>query len=399
MLPKFDRNTKFLVLVGFLVISMASLRYMPLQQPLGLDLHNVVVYQKCATHRSPYLIDGRTCGDVYGRYMSYPPLLFHSFRWLRPLTLHEALRIWTRVSVLAMGLVLYIWARWMAPRVADRSWETLIFGGLMLFQYPFVFEIERGQTDVVPVVLFTVGALWFTRKKYALSGAMVGLATAYKLYPVFACIVVTIGLFLAWLKSDRRGAANWLRFGASAVGGFVAANLPFLSDAKLYFLKVLPGVSRAYIPATDWVYAHSYSSLAGPQYAAFSWAICAGFVALWGWAAGQAILRDDAPLALAGGLAISTYFSAFAFDYALVTTYPLLMLLFLRARVTDRWGVFALGLFAIFGEHQIFSDPKADFLNPTTHVMVQLAFLAVAAVAVARPAPATATDQCRAGAG
>ena len=119
----------------------------------------------------------------------------------------------------------------------------------MLFQYPFVFEIERGQTDVVPVALLTAGALLFTRKKYAISGVMMGVATAYKLYPMFPCIVVTIGLFLVWLKRPRRGTANWLSFGASAVGGFVGVNLLFLSDAKLYFFKVLPGVSVTYIPA------------------------------------------------------------------------------------------------------------------------------------------------------
>jgi len=393
MFKSFDRNTKFRILVGFLVISMASLRYLPLAQPIGLDLYNLVVYQKCATHLSPYLIDAHTCGDVLDRYMSYPPLLFHSFRWLRPLSLEAAMRVWTVVSVLSMALVLYVWARWIAPRVGhERSWETVIFGGLMLFQYPFVFEIERGQSDVVPVVLLTAGALLFTRKRYALSGVVVGVATAYKLYPIFPCIVFTIGLFLVWLKRARRGPLDWLRFGASAVCGFMAVNLLFLSDAKLYFFKVLPGVSAAYIPAHIWVHAHSYVSLGGAQYTSFSLAICAGFLALWGWAAGQAMLRDDAPLALAGGLAISTYFSAFSFDYNLVTAYPLLMLLFLQARLTDRWGVLAFGLFAIFGERQIFSEPQSLLLNPTMHIMVQLAFLAVAAVAVARPAPAAPTS-------
>lgn len=75
-----------------------------------------------------------------------------------------------------------------------------------------------------------------------------------------------------------------------------------------------------------------------------------------------------------------------------MTAYPLLMLLFLQARLTDRWGVLAFGLFAIVGEHQIFSDPQGLLLNPTMHIMVQLAFLAVAAVTVARPAPASPTS-------
>ena len=62
----------------------------------------------------PLFVDAHTCGDVLDRYMSYPPLLFHSFRWLRPLSLEAAMRVWTPMSVLSMVLVLYVWARWIA---------------------------------------------------------------------------------------------------------------------------------------------------------------------------------------------------------------------------------------------------------------------------------------------
>jgi hypothetical protein len=386
MLPSFDRSTKFLILVAFLVLSMTSLRSLPFRQPIGFDLSNLVAYQKCATGVSPYLIDGHTCGDVADRFMSYPPLLFHSFRWLRPLSLQTAMHLWVPFLLLGMGVTLYLWARLAArPAADDRRWELPIFCGLLLVQYPFVFELERGQSDVVPLLLVTFGAWLFKYKKHSLAGVTMGLATAYKLYPLLVCAVVTIGLLMAWRHRGRRVNADWLRFGASALAAFVAVNLAFFPDAKLYFLRVLPRVSDSYIPASVWVHSHAFPSLAGAQYSRFSWAFCIGLVALWGWAAEQAILHGDALSAVAGGLAISTYFYAYSYDYNLVTTYPLLMLLFLRARQTGRWGVFALGVFAIAADRRIFADPQSLWLNPTMRITLQLAFLAISAVEVAQP--------------
>ncbi len=392
MFARFDRNTKFSILVAFLVISTASLRYIPFMKPVGLDLLNIVVYHKCAAHKSPYLIDATVCGDELGRGMNYPPLLFHSFRWLRGMTLETAMHVWAPFLLVAMIAVLFVWVVWIARYRSDnRSWEVPIFCGLILFQYPFVFEVERGQTDVVALLFFTAGCFFFMRKKAWLAGVFFGLATAYKLYPLFACAIVALGLLLARLKRRGKPNANWLYFGLGALGAFLAVNLAFYSDSKLYYFKVLPRVSAMYTPAWTWVHAHSFTSLVGPDYTPFSWAFCAGVIGLWGWATSRAILNDDAPLALAGSLAPSTYFSAFTFDYNLVTIYPLLLLLFLRARQVDRWGLLGFGLVVVFGDRQSFANPEAALFNPTVHISLQLAFLAVAAVAVAQPAQADAS--------
>lgn len=108
-------------------------------------------------------------------------------------------------------------------------------------------------------------------------------------------------------------------------------------------------------------------------------------IALWSWSAAQAFERGEAPVALAGAISVSTYFSAYSYDYNLVTTYPLLLLLFLRARRVNRWGLLALGLVSIVGERQIFADAQSALLNPATHVALQLAFFAVTAIVAARP--------------
>jgi len=158
MLESLNQRNKFLLLVVFLVVSIASSRALPFMEPDGLDLHNLLVYQRCSIGRTAYLIDGFTCGDVLGRSMYYPPLLYHSFRWLRPISLESAMRIWRPFNILALAGIFYWWVRIAARSGRDaRLWDISIFCGLMLLQYPVMFTLERGQSDVVPVLIFTVG--------------------------------------------------------------------------------------------------------------------------------------------------------------------------------------------------------------------------------------------------
>ncbi|MFZ5890626.1 MAG: glycosyltransferase family 87 protein [Myxococcota bacterium] len=383
-----DRSAKFSILVVFLVLSIASVGYIPFIEPTGIDLFNIVLYQKCAAHSSPYLIDAATCGDPLARGMYYPPLLFHSFIWLRGLSLQAAMRVWVPFSLLALGGIFYVWTRWIArARTDERFWEVPIFCVLIAFQFPFAFALERGQTDVVAMLLFTAGCYCYTRRQLLLTGAFFGLATAYKLYPLFACAIVGLGLLLAQLQQRERPGRDWLRFGVGALAAFALANLVFWRDSKLYFTRVLPEISAIYTPAASWVHGHSFTSLVGANYKPFTWAFCAALIGLWGWATSRAILRDDAAIALAGSLAPSTYFAGYTYDYNLITTYPLLLLVFLRARRLDRWALLGLGVFAMFADRRSFANVDALLFNPTMHIMVQLAFLVAAALAIAEPAP------------
>lgn len=72
-------------------------------------------------------------------------------------------------------------------------------------------------------------------------------------------------------------------------------------------------------------------------------------------------------------------------DYNLITTFPLLLLLFMKAQQTNRWTLLALGLFAIAGDRRLFTIPNANVLTPQLHFAQQLAFLVVAALVAGRP--------------
>jgi hypothetical protein len=85
---------------------------------------------------------------------------------------------------------------------------------------------------------------------------------------------------------------------------------------------------------------------------------------------------------MAGLLAMSTYFGGIANDYALITTYPLLMLLLIRARTTGRYGLLALGLIAIVGDRAFFAAKDAHILTPGLHLALQVAWLVLVAIEV-----------------
>ena len=82
-------------------------------------------------------------------------------------------------------------------------------------------------------------------------------------------------------------------------------------------------------------------------------------------------------------LAVSTFNQRTSWDYNLITVYPLLLLLFLRARRTNHWALLVFGLFTIAGDRRLFSFPAAHLLTPQLQLALELAFLAVAALVVA----------------
>jgi len=106
-----DRRTKFLLLVAFLVASMAALPSLPFMLPWGADLQNVHAYVRCAHGKSPYLIGGAECGDLWGRPFYYPPFLFHFFFWIRRLKFEATMHIWTVCLYVGFTAVFYIWIR------------------------------------------------------------------------------------------------------------------------------------------------------------------------------------------------------------------------------------------------------------------------------------------------
>jgi hypothetical protein len=379
------RNGKLKVLFAYLVVSAASVRSLPLLSPWGADLQNLHAYQRCFHGGDPYLITGEACGDAWGRELVYPPLLFHSFIWLRNLTLESAMHVWTSLTVLVFACAYYAWSR-LSGRGAEAEdrWDVVVFCALLTLQAPLIFLLERGGTDGVPVFFWTVAAYLFCRRKLGLAGAAAGIAAAYKLYPAIPCVVVTWALLVGGWRTARFRKTDFVRFGGGALAAFVALNALFLRDARTYFGVELPKFVTVMREKIAWN--HSLISFAGADHALYAKLVLLLLLVLWCWSAGRSLFERPA-LTLAGALAMSTFFAATSWDYNLVTTFPFLLMLFLEARRTDRWGTLAFGLVAIVGDRTLFSGevPPLGFLNPTMHLALELAWLVVAAVEVARP--------------
>jgi len=371
---------KFLLLVLFMIACVLSLRAIPVLRMWGADLHNIHIFEHCAAGRSPYLINARVCGDQWNRPFFYPPFQFAFFVWTRPFTLHTSMVIWTAFLLVSSAVIFLVWTRRIARDASPGPrYQAAIFWALLAVQYPFVFALERGNTDTVNVLFWTLATLLFVRRRIWLAGMAAGIAAGFKLSPVVAVVVMTGALFWTQRKTGRW---TWFLFGAGALAAFALTLLVFFGEAKTYLLDVLPKYSDTYTPRTIW--GHSIPTFVGPLYPNVARALIAGLLGVWMWAGGKAAARGNAAMAFAGALAVSTYVPRTSFDYNLISTYPLLLLLFLRAQRTNRWGLLVFGVFAICGDRRLFDHPHGTLLSPEVHLAIELAFLVVTAVVVAR---------------
>ena len=241
----FGERERISALILFLVVSIVSVRAIPFMTPWGADLQNLLAYQNCTKDGNPYVIPGAVCGDLWGRRMLYPPLLIHSFFWLRGLTPESATYRWCAFVVVACLGCLWAWRQMSPAQKRDRAdWVPVAFALLLLFQFPMVFALERGNMDIWPILGWTAAAFLICRNRLKSAGLVAGLAAAYKLYPAVPCAAVVLGMFWAAFGAKHCRRTNFLRFGVPAIFSFVAAQAMFYREAIWYFTRVLPDFSR-----------------------------------------------------------------------------------------------------------------------------------------------------------
>lgn len=287
----------------------------PFAEPPALDLHNLYVFHHCQLKNMPYgpRLTGTLCGDVGGRPMYYPPILYWAFAWLRPLSFDVAVIIWRGFIVLGAAFSLVVWMELVRSRGRILGVAFLI---LLLPQFPLLFAAERGNNDILILLGWTGAAALFVRGRVATAGGVGAILSAAKLYPLFACAVLAAGMV-----RQKRLLVRYL-------GGFVSAALLCLvvPQTTLYYLEVLPRFAAQ--KPSPMPYSHGL-----PTHLGWSGLLLGGIiVAAWVFAGTRARELPARVTVLAGAIALSTFFSYTSYDYNLITVYPLMAVLFIRSR-------------------------------------------------------------------
>jgi hypothetical protein len=117
------------------------------------------------------------------------------------------------VTALAAGAVCVVTTVALERRCGARAWRWALAPALLLFAFQ--------NWDVFAVAATLAALLAFERRRDALTGGLLGVGAAVKLFPA---VVVPPLVALRWTQGDRRGA---IRLAATAAGVFAAINLPF----------------------------------------------------------------------------------------------------------------------------------------------------------------------------
>ncbi len=168
-----SRRTVLNTVLILLLVSLPAFVAIPFGPILGFDFHNLDAFHDCIARDNPYLSTGAACGDIWSRDMGYPPLLYWSFMWTRLLPLSIGVIVWAAVILVGVFVATLAWV----PR-GRRDGATIAFLALLLLQFPVLFAIERGNNDVLVLVLWTAAMALFAAGHPGGSGAIAGIATA-----------------------------------------------------------------------------------------------------------------------------------------------------------------------------------------------------------------------------
>ena len=364
----------FLAVLVVLGLSVATFKSVPPSgKPWGLDLQNLHAFHACSFKDAPYEAKGFQCGDWLRRPFVYPPLLYWSFVWTRGLTWETVRDAWTVLTGAILVASPILLTRGAGDRLARGA--AILFGVVLGTQFPAVFAFERGNTDIPVVLFWSVGALLYLKGHRISAGLLIGAMAPYKLYPAVGCVVLVAGLAGMALRGDRARRVEALRFAGGLFLGAVIPTLFLAGMTSKYLRDVLPGFA-AHLPGVS-LHSHSVPAtfrppLYGPKL------VSGALILLW---SGAAFLRfDKNPReVLVGALAITTYVAGTSFDYNLVTAYPLLVVLALRAMKTAgkpalwAWASLGLGVLGVCADHAWFTG------HPRGHVVVQVVWLLLTA--------------------
>ncbi|WP_157765604.1 hypothetical protein [Halobacteriovorax marinus] len=303
-----------------LALSISSYKLIPFENPDGLDFQNMYAYSVCDKeleqkfNNNIYLAGGLDCGDAMGRAFVYPPLLFYSTYWVGSFKSFESARLTWRVFIV-IGLIvsLFLWSS------NIRNFLFCVPFVLLLFlQFPLLFALERGNNDILVVILWSLAFYFYKKENFFLTGALAVSCVFMKVYPLFAFGVISIGFLVDFIKYEKREVLRYLW------GVIISSTIILLAFRELWFSWLLRVSQFSGRTMTASHLNHSMQYLFDLN--VIGKLLFLILVALWG-AHFIYANRENRITSFAGALALTTYFSPVSYDYNLITTYPLFYVL------------------------------------------------------------------------
>ena len=336
-------NKKSIFQLVLLIVSVPALFVIPFYNQLGLDFQNSFTFQRCGIeHKNIYLLTGEECGDWGSRNYVYPPLHFWIYYWTRFVSFNQAYLFLCVFILSATFTSLMLWVTTFNWKEAV-SLHSLLVISLLLFQYPLVFALERGNSDIFVLVLWTVLFFSFVNRHYIIVGILAGLLVSLKIYPIIGLVCVFSGVF-AHCYLNRQFPKSVLFILVGGIVCVVAQAFLFL-DQLIAFFQHFDAFLNLRLHSNQ--FSHTLFSNYIPNIAVYGSKLL--LLLLW-CAVSIRWIKDRPAIVFLGALAISTYFSGVSYDYNLITVYPLLSILLIGAVL---WGkrdnaIFLLGVSGIF---------------------------------------------------
>jgi hypothetical protein len=187
----------FCVIASLLWVTCAMVHrhgYDPLAKPL-LDspLTDITVYaQRFELYRTPAFFEKSS--DPKVSTFAYPPaaaLIYYFFYKIIPHSRYLYVGLSALVSLVTIGSLWLLGVRFL--RSPFRS--GLFIATSLLFSFPFLFLIQRGNIELIVWSVIAIGILAYFRGALYLAAVLFGIAASVKLYPV-----LLLGLFLSRRK-------------------------------------------------------------------------------------------------------------------------------------------------------------------------------------------------------
>lgn len=359
-----------------LIMSISAYKLVPFAKPDGLDFNNLYTYATCDKVLSEkyegniYLASGADCGDVMKRDFIYPPLLYYTGKWVSYFTSFESARLaWRIFIILALFICLFVWI----GNIKDFVMATPIII-LLYLQYPMLFALERGNNDILVIIPWTLSFYCYKKRHYKSSGFFGALSVIMKVYPLFSFTIIGLAGLVRGVKSTLQRNRIDLRIKEYQYiyGAFLAGLLCFVIYNHLWvsFFRKLSGFASYKMVLSYLNHSVQYMFEAKVVNILI-------FLSVFGaWIVKRLYVKDDdLKITFAGALAVSTYFSAVSYDYNLITTYPLLAVLFLELVKNFTWGkciAYIVLILGICGNRYWFIWGESDW-GFVVRILLQLA--------------------------